>query len=477
VTTAGSANVTGFGLTTFFTKDFNVGSTVTVNGNSYTVATITNDYTMSFTTTVPTAGTYPYTITGNTDRFAVYKNGGVLIKGALGQVTNALDIQNSSSASIFSLTPSSKVSILKSGDSTLFNSTGRILGGVAPLIMKTDDGGGYMAYREFSDFGYQYNYIYTNGFNDECRLYLGNARGTYTSPTSLLKNDRVGGIYFHARGNGQFNKTAVIRVEVDSIYSGDKPMAKIIFGVDENNNAEVSSNWRFIIKNERNISIFDHEVGANLGVGLGGSETVPIEARLHVKGAGTTTGKTMLLEDNGGADILTVTDNKIIQAHGYSTYATTASALSKTESTRYAAFATDGTVVSSQIIRDTLVTANTSFTVGTLLNTCQELHVTMSVATGAVFDYSCTLPTPSATLRGKRVTLYSMSDVSGLYSTVVDVTGGASSLYYTTNTGSTAPSDQASLSLDGSTWPNQGATYTFTCKLIDANYRWVLEQR
>jgi len=342
-TVSGSAVVNGLGGTTFFTKDFNIGSTLTINGNSYTVASIASDIQMTLTATVPTSNTYAYTITGNTERLSVYKKGGVLIKGAIGQTTNSLDVQNSSAASLFSVTPASKVSILKSGDSTLFNSTGRILGGVASLIMKTDDGGGYMAYREFSDFGYQYNYIYTNGFNDECRLYLGNARGTYTSPTSLLKNDRIGGIYFHARGNGQFNKTAVIRAEVDSIYSGDKPMAKILFGVDENNNAEASSNWRFIIKNERNINLLDAITAQNQGVGLTEFET--ILARLHVKGVGTTTGKTLLVEDSGGADILTVTDNKTIQAHGYGTGTKEAADISKTQSNYIAGFATDGTVL------------------------------------------------------------------------------------------------------------------------------------
>jgi hypothetical protein len=228
-------------------------------------------------------------------------------------------------------------------DTTIFYGNGRIDGGLAPLIMKTDDGGGYNAYREFTDYGYQFNYIYTNGFNDECRLYLGNARGTYASPTSLLKNDRVGGLYFHAYGNSRFNKTAVIRAEIDSIYSGDRPMAKILFGVDENNNAEISSNWRFIIKNERNVNTLDAITGQNHGVGLNELET--ILARLHVKGGGTTTDKTMLLEDSGGADILTVTDNKTIQAHGYGAGTKEAADLSKTQSNYIAGFATDGTLL------------------------------------------------------------------------------------------------------------------------------------
>lgn len=164
-----------------------------------------------------------------------------------------------------------------------------------------------------------------------------------------------------------------------------------------------------------------------------------------------------------------------IRFFSYGTSATSANALTKTESTRYAVFATDGTVVSSQIIRDTLVAVNTNFSVSTLLNTCQHLHVTTSLNILAPNDVTVTLPTPSATLRGKQVTVYNESDGSYLLS--IGVTGGASTLYYTTSTLATNASDQASLNLDGTTWPCRGASYTFTCKLLSGGYRWVLEQR
>lgn len=142
-----------------------------------------------------------------------------------------------------------------------------------------------------------------------------------------------------------------------------------------------------------------------------------------------------------------------------------------------AAYSATGKLTEYRIVRDTLVTADNSFTVGTLLNTCQELHVTTSLSIFAPYDITATLPTPSATFRGKRVTVYNAGDASASYLLTIGVSGGASELYYTTNTSSSAPSDQASLSLDGSTWPHRGATYTFTCKLIGSNYRWVLEQR
>jgi len=80
-----------------------------------------------------------------------------------------------------------------------------------------------------------------------------------------------------------------------------------------------------------------------LGVAVGKSNK--IQARLHIKGAGTTTGKTMLLEDSGGADILTITDNKTIQTHGYGAGIKEAADLSKTQSAYIAGFATDGTLL------------------------------------------------------------------------------------------------------------------------------------
>lgn len=73
-------------------------------------------------------------------------------------------------------------------------------------------------------------------------------------------------------------------------------------------------------------------------------------------------------------------------------------------------------------------------------------------------------------------TVYNESDASALYAPIVDVAGGASTLHYTATT-TAAPSSQPTMLLDGSTFPNQGSSYTFTCKLLSGGYRWVLEQR
>jgi hypothetical protein len=325
-------------------------------------------------------------------------------------------------------------------DTTIFYGNGSG-GGTAPLIMKTDDGTGYNAYREFAEYGYQFNYIYTSGFNDECRLYLGNARGTYASPTSLLKNDRIGGLYFHAYGNSQFNKTAVIRVEVDSIYSGDRPMSKIIFGVDENNNAEVSSNWRFLIKNERNVNTIDAITGQNQGVGL--TEVETILARLHVKGLGTGTHKTMLIEDNAGADILTVTDNKTIQAHGYATGAKTAAALGLTES-NYFGLATNGTIIDMERKRDTTIyIVDADYDFSAALTTAQisrrynRVVFWMTTTGAAGSDSELTLHTPDANLMQVEYLIHSVDEPAGFDNKIVfgtnnavDSTNGLVTNYY-----------------------------------------------
>lgn len=333
--------------------------------------------------------------------------------------------------------------VKEAGDSVIFNKPG-IFGGNGAFVVYGDDGAGYQSYYERADYGYTYNYVYTNGFNDESRSYLGNARGTRLAPTSLLKGDRIGGMYFHAYGNSQFNKTAVIRSEVDSIYSGDKPMAKIIFGVDENNDAESSSNWRFIIKNERNVSVIDHVVGGNLGVGLSSLETVSIDARIHAKGAGTTTGKTMLLEDSGGADILTITDNKVIQFNGYGTAATTAAALSKTLTNYGVGFATDGTVTSREIKRDTTIYVDdadydfsAAITTAQIASRFNRVIFWMTTTAAAGSDSELTLHTPDANLMQVEYLIHSVDEPAGFDNKIVfgtnnavDSTNGLVTNYY-----------------------------------------------
>lgn len=244
-----------------------------------------------------------------------------------------------------------------SADSVTFNASGGAL-----LRVDGEDGGFYSKWEAF-DYGYIAQTLSISSIDDN-RYIFNRSRGTSTSPTALVKNDRTGGIYFNAHNGSTYRKAGYIGAVVDSVYSGGLPITKIIFGVDETNFPEVSASWRFIVKDTRNISIRDALVGENFAVGLSGGvalETSTIDARLHLKGIGTSTSKTMLVEDSGGADILTITDNKTIQAHGYGTGTKEAADLSKTQSNYIAGFATDGTVLDLNV--DTLLKKEKYFTI------------------------------------------------------------------------------------------------------------------
>lgn len=239
-----------------------------------------------------------------------------------------------------------------SSDSVQFNITDPYFGSTALMSLKGGDSG-FDSRFNVADYGYV-NQALAIATQDDARYNFDRSRGTIASPTVLLKDDRIGGFYFRPHNGTTYQKSAYIGAIVDSIHAGSNINSKLIFGVSEANSAETSSYWRFLIEAKRNISILDHVVGRNFGIGLSTSvsvaETIPIDARLHVKGTGTTTDKTILLEDSGGADILTVTDNKTIQAHGYGTGAKEATDLSKTESPYVSVFATDGTVLDKKFL-------------------------------------------------------------------------------------------------------------------------------
>jgi len=78
------------------------------------------------------------------------------------------------------------------------------------------------------------------------------------------------------------------------------------------------------------------------GLGVYTGKANKLLARLHVKGLGTGSNKTMLLEDSGGADILTVTDNKLIQAHRYGDGSTEAGDIGLPTPTHLAAWVPSG---------------------------------------------------------------------------------------------------------------------------------------
>lgn len=174
-------------------------------------------------------------------------------------------------------------------------------------------------------------------------------------------------------------------------------------------------------------------------------------------------------------------DTYLLQLSAYGTPATTAPSLSKTESGYVASFTTDGTVTSFKLARDTFIEDVTLFSVGTLLNSCQELTVVSSMTATAPSHQEIRFPDAADHLRGKKIIVYQKKKEAGIYVPQIKVVGGVSRLYFTTTPGigGTDPSDQSTLSIDDSTWSSHGTTFEFTCLRIDntPSYRWVLKQR
>lgn len=138
-------------------------------------------------------------------------------------------------------------------------------GGVNVLKLNGKGGVGlseYQAQYTFTDYGYKYNFGYYNtlGVTDEMRNFIGTARGTQMNPLPLQKGDRIGGDYFYARGTSSFRKVAVIRAEVDSIDVSNNPSARLIFGIDFDNNPEISQSWRLVVEDAGVISHVRHRV-------------------------------------------------------------------------------------------------------------------------------------------------------------------------------------------------------------------------
>jgi len=172
---------------------------------------------------------------------------------------------------------------------------------------------------------------------------------------------------------------------------------------------------------------------------------------------------------------------KLLQLSAYGTSATTAATLGKTESGYLTSFATDGTVTSFKLARDTFIEDVTLFSVGTLLNSCQELTIVSSMTSTAPTNQEIRFPDAADYLRGKKIIVYSKKKDAGAYVPYISVVGGVSRLFYTTNPGigGIDPSNQAYLYIDDGTWSDHGTTFEFTCLKIDntPSYRWVLKQR
>jgi len=442
-TTSGIATITGTGRNTLFTKDFNVGTAIVINATTFTVTGITNDYTATVSPTPGFTGTYAYTINNTSPtRLGVYKNGGVVVNGATGQTRNLLDVKNQSGATFMEVNKDGDFTVKKSAspDSVTLNKAG-------VLIDAKGTSGSFDSKFEVYDYGY-IDQTLSISTQDDPRYNFNRSRGTIATPTALLKDDKIGGIYFNAHNGSSYRKAGYIGAIIDSIYSSARPRARLIFGTSQNNSPETSSYWRFLIEQHRNISVLDHVTGANVGIGFGSNitllESMAIEARFHVKGTGTTTSKTMLLEDSGGADILTIRDNKLIQAHGYGTSATTAAALSKTLTNYGVGFATDGTVTSREIKRDTTIyVVDADYNFSTALTTAQvaarynRVIFLMTTTAAAGSDSELTLHAPDINLMQCEYLVRSTDEAGGFANVIrfgsnnaVDSTNGLASSYF-----------------------------------------------
>ena len=125
----------------------------------------------------------------------------------------------------------------------------------------------------------------------------------------------------------------------------------------------------------------------------------------NINGLGVATGKFFTVEDNS-SPLFVIRKNGSIQFNTYGTPATTAAALSKTLTNYGVGFATDGTVTSREIKRDTTIflTADTDYDFSAAVTTAQIasrynriiIHMTLTSGVGA--DKTSTLHTPDANL-------------------------------------------------------------------------------
>jgi len=153
--------------------------------------------------------------------------------------------------------------------------------------------------------------------------------------------------------------------------------------------------------------------------------------------------------------------------------------LGATDSKFVAKFGDGGKILDYYLARDTFIEDVTLFSVGTLMNDCQELTIVSSMTATAPSHQEIRFPDAGDHLRGKKIIVYQKKKEAGIYVPQIKVVGGVSRLYFTTNTLTTDPSDQSVLSIDDVTWFSHGTTFEFTCLRIDntPSYRWVLKQR
>lgn len=125
-------------------------------------------------------------------------------------------------------------------------------------------------------------------------FYIDKARGTFASPLNVVSGDVVGAFNFRARVNGAFTFDRCIFGSMMTSLTGQS-----LFFIAGNTNQNYVPNM-----------IFDENGGT--GIGLGGNILTTVNrpiGRLDVRGLGTGTGITLLLEDSAGNNTFEFLDN------------------------------------------------------------------------------------------------------------------------------------------------------------------------
>lgn len=173
--------------------------------------------------------------------------------------------------------------------------------------------------------------------------------------------------------------------------------------------------------------------------------------------------------------IITDGDRGLLKAHKYGNGYVNATQTGEYPGKYILATTANHNVMDYRIDRDTLV-VDANLSVGTLLYYTQNLHINLRMTALAATNSTITFPDASDAFRGKSIHVRVLEKDPGIYVPVINVAGGVSRLLYT-NVTTTAPTDQANLTMDNATWPFF-RTYKFTCLNTGTtpNYRWVLNQ-
>jgi hypothetical protein len=305
-----------------------------------------------------------------------------------------------------------------------------------PLIVSGRYDANWVSNYYFNPFGYLEQES-VNTYGGEPRLVFKHAKGTSVGAKSRVDiGTGSGNIFFQSYNGSDYYQGAFFGVYNQANSSSGEFSQAFVFGIDKSGGLpQVSSNWRFHIDTATTTNLNDFQVGGDLtGVGskfkvfktgnTGVNQDNP-SAQLHVTGIGTTTGKTLLLEDSGGADILTVTDNKLIQMHGYGTPASTATALSKTLTNYGVGFATDGTVTSREVKRDTTVYVtdtdldwSAAITTAQIASRYNRVIFLMTTTAAAGSNSDLTLHTPDINLMQVEYLIRSTDEAGGFTNTI-----------------------------------------------------------